>query len=141
MRLFIPRPINVNEKVAFSQTNEMIGHRSNEFKDLMKYCSESLQKILFTNNRVLISTSSGFGLMEGAIRNCVNEDVLVCVCGTFGKKWASLSKSCGKKVGVLEVNAGKAIQKKELEEALNKKNYEAVCITLNETSTGIENNL
>ncbi len=141
MKLFIPGPVSVNEKIAFSQASEMIGHRSSNFKNLMKYCSEGLQKILFTSNRVLISTSSGSGLMEGAIRNCVKENVLICVCGAFGKKWASIAKSCGKQVDILETESGKAIQKKDLEEALNKKNYEAVCITLNETSTGVENDL
>ncbi|MDD3084106.1 MAG: aminotransferase class V-fold PLP-dependent enzyme, partial [Candidatus ainarchaeum sp.] len=140
MKLFIPGPISIRKEIALAQTKELIGHRSNEFKELMRKCSEGLQKILYTNNRVIISTSSGSGLMEGAIRNCVKEKVLICVCGAFGKKWASIAKACGKNVTILNIEEGKAIKKEDLEKELEK-DFEAVCITLNETSTGIENNL
>jgi aspartate aminotransferase-like enzyme len=141
MKLFIPGPINISQKVIDAQTLEMIGHRGSEFKELMKECSTGLQKILFTQNRVLISTSSGTGLMEGAIRNTVKEKVLVCVCGAFGKKWAQIATACGKNVTILKIKEGKAISTDELRNALSKDNFEAVCITLNETSTGVENNL
>ncbi|MDD4250690.1 MAG: alanine--glyoxylate aminotransferase family protein [Candidatus ainarchaeum sp.] len=141
MKLFIPGPISVSEEIAITQTKEMISHRSSEFKELMKECSEGLQNILYTKNRVLISTSSGSGFMEGAIRNTVNKKVLVCVCGAFGKKWAQIATSCGKEVTILNFKEGNAINKEELKNALTKNDFEAVCITLNETSTGIENNL
>ena len=141
MKLFIPGPITVNKNTADAQTKEMIGHRSSEFRELYKNCKTGLQTVFQTKNPVVISTSSGSGLMQGAIQNTVNENVLVCVCGAFGKKWASIAKSCGKNVEILEVNAGKAIPKEELEKAMQGKNFEAVCITHNETSTGVQNNL
>lgn len=141
MKLFIPGPVNVEIDVLHAQTKDMIGHRSKEFRELMKNCSLGLKELLYTKNRVLISTSSGSGLMEGAIRNLVNEKVLVCVNGDFGKKWEKIAISCGKKVTILESEYGKAINKEELISELDKNDYEAVCITLNETSTGIENNL
>lgn len=141
MKLFIPGPINVDEKTSNAQTKEMIGHRGKDFQDLMRNCLNGLSEILQTKNKILISTSSGSGLMEGAIRNCVGKKVLVCECGAFGKKWASIAKACGKEVDILKVDEGKAITKELIEEKLNKNEYEAVCITLNETSTGVENNL
>lgn len=141
MKLFIPGPINVNKEISLSQSKEMIGHRSGEFKELMKNCSTGLQELLYTKNRVLISTSSGSGLMEGAIRSVVNEKVLFCITGAFGKKWAQIAKSNGKQVTILESEWGKPVDKEELKKYLEKENYEAVCITLCETSTGVENNL
>ena len=141
MELFIPGPIDLDQKTNMAQTQELIGHRMPEFKELMKTCSEGLQEVLYTKNRVLISTSSGSGLMEGAIRNIVKEKVLVCECGAFGKKWVSIAKSCGKNVGVLSVTEGKAITKELLAQKLEEEDFEAVCITFNETSTGVTNSL
>jgi aspartate aminotransferase-like enzyme len=139
MELFIPGPINVDEKTNVAQTQQLMGHRSDAFKELMKTCTQDLQKVLETNKRVLISTSSGSGLMEGAIRNLVSEKVLVCECGAFGKKWASIAKSCGKNVTTLSVPYGQAITPELLKEKLKEDSFEAVCITFNETSTGVQN--
>ena len=124
----------------------MIGHRGKEFQELFGTLTSGLQKVFLTKNRVLISTSSGSGLMEGALRNCVSEKVLVCEYGAFGKKWADMSKACGKETDVLSAEAGKAVKGKELKEKIEAakkagKKYEAVCITHNETSTGVMNDL
>jgi len=141
VKLFIPGPISVEKETLGTMQKEMISHRSDAFQELMKNCEEGLQKVFQTQNPVIISTSSGSGLMEGAIRNCVSENVLVCSCGAFGKKWAQIAESCGKKVEILKVEDGKAIHADELKKAMEGKNFEAVCITHNETSTGIQNNL
>ncbi len=141
MRLFIPGPVSISKETNEAMQKEMIGHRGKEFQEIFGQCAEKLKKVFYTKNRVLISTSSGTGLMEAAIRNCVNETVLICSCGAFGKKWVQVAKSCGKNVDVLEEEAGKAIKIKALKEKIAEKNYEAVCITHNETSTGVANNL
>ena len=141
MRLFIPGPISVEKETMQAMQKEMISHRSDDFRNLMKVCEEGLQKIFQTKNPVIISTSSGSGLMEGAIRNCVSEKVLVCDCGAFGKKWAQIAEGCGKEVDILKVENGHSVQKEELAKAMQGKNFEAVCITQNETSTGVQNNI
>lgn len=141
MRLFIPGPVSVSEETMQAMQKEMIGHRGKEFAEIFKECSDGLKKVFCTNNRVLISTSSGTGLMEGAIRNCVEKSVLMIECGAFGKKWVQVAQSCGKEVDVIHVEAGKAITKEALAQKLAQKKYEAVCVTHNETSTGVENPL
>jgi aspartate aminotransferase-like enzyme len=95
-KLFIPGPVEVKEDILKAMSTPMIGHRTEEFKELMGSLREPLQKIMFTKNDVLISTSSGSGFMEGAIRNCVSKKVLNCVNGAFSKKWA-VSKQTGAK--------------------------------------------
>jgi aspartate aminotransferase-like enzyme len=139
MKLYIPGPVNVSERITNATNCDMISHRCPEFREMFSEIKNGLQKILFTKNKVLISTSSGSGLMEGAIRNCVNQDVLVCVSGAFGKKWADIAIACGKNVDILENEYGKPIDENKLREKLKEKKYEAVCITHNETSTGITN--
>jgi predicted phosphoserine aminotransferase len=141
MKLFIPGPVTVSETANKAMQKEMIGHRGKEFAEIFGECTSGLKKVFLTNNRVLISTSSGTGLMEAAIRNCVNNDVLMVECGAFGKKWVDIAKACGKNVDVLHVEPGRAVTKEALKEKLGAKKYEAVCVTHNETSTGIENPL
>ncbi len=139
MKLYIPGPVSVSERINQAISSEMISHRSKEFRSLFVEIKRDLQKLLYTKNRVLVSTSSGSGLMEGAIRNCVEKNVLICVSGAFGKKWGEIAKKCGKNVDLLEVQPGKAITPEVLKQKLLEKKYEAVCITHNETSTGITN--
>ena len=118
-KLFIPGPISVPKSTLEAMNREMIGHRGKECLELFGTCASGLKKVFSTNNRVLISTSSGSGLMEGAIRNCVSENVLLCSCGAFGKKWYDIAKSCGKNVDLLETTPGKGFRAKEIQEKLN----------------------
>ena len=141
LRLFIPGPVSVSSEIVKAMEKEMIGHRGKEFAEIFGECTNGLKKVFCTSNRVLISTSSGTGLMEGAIRNCVDKNVLMIECGAFGKKWVDVAKSCGKEVDILHVEPGKAVTKEALAAKLVGKKYEAICVTHNETSTGVENPL
>ncbi|MEI7960861.1 MAG: alanine--glyoxylate aminotransferase family protein [archaeon] len=140
-KLFIPGPISVSESTLSAMHREMIGHRGKECLELFGACASGLKKVFSTNNRVLISTSSGSGLMEGAIRNLVSENVLMCSCGAFGKKWFDIAKSCGKNVDLLEISPGTGFRAEQIKENLKGKKYDAVCVTHNETSTGVANHL
>lgn len=124
-----------------AMNREMIGHRGKEFAEIFGKCTSGLQKVLYTKNRVLISTSSGSGLMEATIRNCVSDKVLMVECGAFGKKWVDIAKACDKNVDVMHIEAGKGINPNELKEKIGNNKYDAVCVTHNETSTGVMNHL
>lgn len=138
-KLFIPGPVSVSTSTMQAMQKEMIGHRGKEFAQIFAECSTGLKKVFCTEKRVLISTSSGTGLMEAAIRNCVSENVLMIECGAFGKKWVQIATACGKNVDTLHAEAGSAVSEEALKEKLSSKKYEAVCVTHNETSTGVEN--
>ena len=140
-KLFIPGPVEVREDILKAMSTLMIGHRTQEFKDLMGSLRKPLQKLMYTKNDVLISTSSGSGFMEGAIRNCVSKKVLNCVNGAFSKKWADIAAGCGKQNEVVKVDFGKAIKPGMIDEKLSSGEFDAVCVTHNETSTGVMNNL
>ncbi len=141
VKLFIPGPTEVREEVLEALHRPMIGHRSSDFSDLMDRVLHKLRQVLQTDFRIQIHTSSGSGLMEAAIRNFVEKDVLVTVIGAFGERWARIARANGKNTDVLAVEWGEAIAPEQLQDAVKKKHYEAVCITHNETSTGVMNPL
>ncbi len=82
-RLFIPGPTDVHPEVLAAQTQPMIGHRGQDFEALFARLQPKLRQVFFTSSRVYISTSSGTGLQEAAIRNGVARKVSCCVNGSF----------------------------------------------------------
>src|SRR5256886_17423339 len=103
VKLHIPGPVEVSEKTFRAMTQPMIGHRGQGFKDLYGRIQPRLQQLLSTQQRVFLSTSSAWGVMEGAIRNLVSKKVLNCMCGAFSDKWLDVSRRCGKEAEALQV--------------------------------------
>jgi len=115
----------------------MIGHRSTAYAELHQRVEEKLKKLLNTEGRVFLFTSSSTGVMEGAIRNCVGKKVLNTLNGEFSRRWYEIAKSCGVEAEVLEVEPGQAITPDLVDAALARGGFDALCLTYNETSTGI----
>ncbi|MGQ9702864.1 MAG: pyridoxal-phosphate-dependent aminotransferase family protein [bacterium] len=136
-KLFIPGPTEVREDILQAQAKPMIGHRSKDFSALFEGIVNKIKKALNTQNHVIVFTSSGTGIMEGAIRNCVQKDVLCCVNGAFSDRWAKIAKACGKNVDEIRVDWGKAIKPEMIEDKLKNKKYDAVTLVHNESSTGV----
>jgi len=141
IKLFIPGPVEVSAKTFAAMTTPMIGHRSGDFKDLYREIHPRLQTVFQTSKQVYLSTSSAWGIMEGAIRNLVNKGVLNCMCGAFSDKWYDVSKRCGKEAGSLQVEWGEPIDPAALDQALATGKYDALTLIHNETSTGLMNPL
>ncbi len=140
-KLFIPGPTEVRKEILDELTHPQIGHRTQEFKDLFSSLKPGLKKLFYTENDVLISTSSGSGFWEASIRCCVNKKVLHAVNGSFSKKWAKLSENCGREVKEIEYDWGKAVKAEDIDKELSTNNYEAFCMVHNETSTGVMSDL
>ena len=68
-KLFIPGPTEVAPDVLQKMATPMIGHRSKDASALQHEISDKLRKVFHTANPILLSTSSGSGLMEGSIRS------------------------------------------------------------------------
>src|SRR5215510_537183 len=109
IKLFIPGPVEVSQKTRNAMAGPMIGHRSSDFKALYQSVLPRLQTLFQTQELVFLSTSSAWGVMEGAIRNLVKKGVLNCMCGAFSDKWFDVSKRCGKNAGTLQVEWGREI--------------------------------
>lgn len=140
-KLFIPGPTHVVDEVLEAMAMPMIGHRDSLYSDLHGEVVEKLKKMLYTNNRIYLSTSSSTGMMEGAIRNCVKEKALMTDCGAFSKRWAQIATANGKEIEVIKVEMGEAITPEMVDEKLAQGGFDSVCITFNETSTGVTNPL
>jgi aspartate aminotransferase-like enzyme len=119
----------------------MIGHRSEDFKDLYHGIHPKLQTLFGTKQPVFLSTSSAWGIMEASIRNLVGKRALCCMCGAFSDKWLDVAKRCGKEAEALQVDWGKHIDHKDVDLALATGKFDAVTLIHNETSTGVVNPL
>jgi aspartate aminotransferase-like enzyme len=119
----------------------MIGHRSEDFKNLYRAIHPGLQRLFGTKQPVFLSTSSAWGVMEASIHNLADRGVLCCMCGAFSDKWLDVAKRCGKNAEPLEVDWGKHIDQKELDQRLATGKFDTVTLVHNETSTGVMNPL
>jgi aspartate aminotransferase-like enzyme len=137
IKLFIPGPVEVSPKTLSAMTGPMIGHRSADFKALYRAVYPGLQQLFQTRQPVFLSTSSAWGVMEGALRNLVKKGVLNCMCGAFSDKWFDVSKRCGKQATPLQVEWGKPIDPAAVDAQLATGRFDALTLIHNETSTGV----
>ncbi|MFR6033006.1 MAG: hypothetical protein ACLUKN_07345 [Bacilli bacterium] len=133
--MFIPGPIAVSEKTYKAMSTPIVGHRSKDFTNLVDDIMPRLKQLFYTNDPVFLSTSSSWGVMEGAIRNVTKKAVLNCCNGSFSDKWFDVSKRCGKEAGALTFEWGTPVDPKAVEKELSTGKYDAITIIHNETST------
>ena len=131
-KLFIPGPTYVRDEILQAQTKPMIGHRAMEYSDLQEAVTPKLQKLLYTEQPVrLCQLGTGDG---GAIRQAMLKRALVTVCGPSGAlvqlPWPMASPPTGSTFPWARATP------EMIDAALSKGDYDALTVTLNETSTG-----
>lgn len=142
MKLFTVGPVACPPEVLEEMKRQMFSHRSKEYKEAHRQTVERLQQFLETENQVFLFPSSGSGVMEATVRNCVERKMLCCISGAFGKRYAQVGESNGREVERLETMLGKPNTPELLDEKLSSSpDVEAVAITYNETSVGLLNPL
>ena len=140
-KLHIPGPVDVSAEAYQAMSTRVMGHRSPDFVTLYNSCQSQLQELFQTTDPVFLSTSSAWGVMEGAVRNLCAQKTLCCMCGAFSDKWLDVAKRCGKSADGLEVEWGSHIDPQILDEKLSSGEYDLVTIVHNETSCGMMNPL
>lgn len=115
----------------------MVGHRGQGFKDLYAKLQPQLQTLLATRRLVFLSTSSAWGVMEGAIRNLAARKVLCCMNGAFSDKWLDVSQRCGKEAEGLVAPWGSPIRPEAIDAKLATGQFDVLTVIHNETSTGV----
>lgn len=138
-KLFIPGPVEVRQDVLDKMATPMIGHRTKEASALQKSISDKLRKVMYTKEEILLSTSSGSGLMEGAIRSCTAKRAAVFSVGAFGNRWYKMAVSNNVPADLFEVEWGTPTTPELVDKTLSTGKYDLVTITHNETSTGLMN--
>jgi len=138
-KLFIPGPVEVREDVLQRMATPMIGHRTKDASALQRGISEKLQKLMYTKSTILLSTSSGSGLMEGAVRSCTSKRAAMFSVGAFGDRWYKMAVSNNVPADLFTSEPGKPTTPEMVDKALSTGKYDLITITHNETSTGVMN--
>lgn len=138
-KLFIPGPVDVREDVLQKMATPQIGHRTKEASDLQRSISNKMRTLMYTKNEILLSTSSGSGLMEGAVRSCTNKRAVIFSVGAFGDRWYKMAAANGVPADLIQSELGHPTTPEMVDEALSTGKYDLITITHNETSTGIMN--
>lgn len=140
-KLFIPGPVEVRSEVLEKMATPMIGHRSKDASALQRGITDKLRKLFYTEEEILLSTSSGSGLMEGALRSCTAKRAAVFSVGAFGKRWFQMAVANNIPADLFEAPLGQATRAESVDKVLASNQYDLVTITHNETSTGVMNPL
>lgn len=139
LKLFIPGPVDVDKEILEQLATPQIAHRSKIATDLQKGISEKLQQLMYTDNMVILSTSSGSGIMEMAIRSCTKKRAAVFSVGAFGDRWYKMAVTNNVAADHFKSEPGMPTTPEMVEEALKTGKYDVVTVTHNETSSGIMN--
>jgi len=136
-KLFIPGPVPVHQEILDAMATPMIGHRMKEYAELHERVTSGLRKVLFTEGKVFLATSSAFGVMEGAVRNLVGKRCANFCNGAFSDKWHDVTLRCGKQADAFRFDWGKPVTPEAVEQALATGLYDSMTMIHNETSTGV----
>jgi len=138
--LFSPGPTMLPPEVVLKMAEPIMHHREPEFEKVFAEIREGLKSLFQTKNEVLVFTSSGTGAMEGAVSNLLSkgDKVLVVRGGKFGERWGEICKAYGIEFIPIDVEWGKAVEPKRIQEALTSDpSIRAVYTQATETSTGV----
>lgn len=142
-RYFFPGPAWVRPEILGQMARPLISHRSAEFRAIFRDVTDNLARLFVTSQHAFVATSSGTGLMEGALLNTVKRRVLVTTCGAFSERWQKIAEQTGIEVDTLAHGWGTRVDPTRLADHLRSRrgHYDAITITHNETSTGVLNDL
>jgi aspartate aminotransferase-like enzyme len=140
-KLYIPGPVAISDKTYQALATPVMGHRSADFVSLYQSVQPGLQELFMTSDPVFISTSSAWGVMEGAIRNLVQKKVLNVCSGAFSDKWLDVSLRCGKEAEALSYEWGTPVDPADVRARLATGEFDVITLIHNETSTGTMNPL
>lgn len=142
--LMTPGPTSVPERVLLSQAQQIIHHRTSEYREILGEVIKDLKYVFETKSDVFILASSGTGAMEAAVVNLMKpgEKALVVRGGKFGERFGELCETYGIEFVALDVEWGKAVSPYEIQKILaGDEAIKAVFVTLCETSTGVANDV
>ena len=139
--LFSPGPTMLPPEILLKMAEPIMHHREPQFEKIFAEIREGLKYIFQTNSEVLTFTSSGTGAMEGAVSNLLSagDKAIVVRGGKFGERWGEICKAYGIEFIPIDVEWGRAVDPKKIEEILQADpSVRAVYTQASETSTGVK---
>ena len=140
-KLFIPGPTHVSEDILNSISQNQIGHRTPEMSELIKEIKSGIQDVLYTKNKILLTSNPATALWEMGIVNSVSKGVLHAVNGAFSAKWAKISEKCNFNTSVIDYSWGEGIKVDDVDKLLATGKFDTFAMVHNETSTGVMSNI
>lgn len=142
--LRIPGPTALPPTVREAGGRQMVNHRGDEFKALLRRVEAGMKPFFGTEHEVILLTCAGTGALEAAVVNTLSpgDPVLAVSIGAFGDRFAKVAEVYGAAVTRLEVEWGRAAEPAAVREAAAAiPGLRAVLLTHNETSTGVTNDI
>ena len=143
--LLTPGPTNIPEEYLEILGNDIIHHRTPEFRRIMKENNENLKKVFkTTQNDVAVLTSSGTGSMETAIVNFFSkgDKVLAVNTGYFGDRFRKIAEIYGLDVINLQYEFGESYKLEDVKKVISENpDLKGILATHSETSVGILNDI
>jgi alanine-glyoxylate transaminase/serine-glyoxylate transaminase/serine-pyruvate transaminase len=128
-------------------SQSLIDHRGPRFAQLLEEVLQGLKKVFQTANaEIILNPGSGTGAWESCVVNtlCPGDRVLGCVNGHFSARFCDTASAHRIEVEKLEVPYGAAVSADEVEAKLRddrRREFKAVLVLHNETSTGVVTNI
>lgn len=135
-----PGPSPVEDRVLEAMAAPVLGHLDPLFLRCMDDIQEMLRYVFETNNRVTVPISAtGSAGMEASLVNVIEpgDEIVVCIHGVFGERMLDITERAGGKPVVVRAEWGHAIDRKDIEAALDSCKPRALAIVHAETSTGV----
>jgi aspartate aminotransferase-like enzyme len=142
--LRIPGPTALPPSVREAGGRQMVNHRGEEFKALLRRVEAGMKPYFGTEHEVILLTCAGTGALEAAVVNTLSpgDAVLGVTMGAFGDRFAKVAEVYGAAVTRLEVEWGSAATPDAVRAAAAAiDGLKAVLLTHNETSTGVANDI
>jgi aspartate aminotransferase-like enzyme len=143
-RLFTPGPTQLLPQVQTAMAQPLLHHRTDEFRSIFKEVLDGLRYLYNSEGDVLLFTSSGSGVMEGAVVNLLGsgDQALVVSAGKFGERWVQLCKTYCINTEVLSVPYGQSVDPRHVAALLEKRpETRAVFVQYTESSTGARHDI
>src|SRR5437868_6783458 len=134
-----PGPTPVPPEVLAALAEPVVHHRGRDFREIYERCLARLREVYRTEHDVLLYTSSGTGAFESAVANLTSpgDRVLVVSAGSFGERWAAMTRAYGADVAHLRLDWGETPEPDDLRPALAAGGAGVVYLVHSETSTGV----
>ena len=137
--LFTPGPTPVPPEVLAAMGAPVVHHRSPDFRPVYERTLARLREVCRTQSDVLLFTASGTGAFESAVVNLVTpgDPHLVVSAGSFGERWAAMTKAYGAGIDQLQYAWGETPDADDVRARLAAREAKAVWVVQSETSTGV----